>query len=90
MARADAAALQRLLPVLRQLREIKGVKEMQPGVFHARRDAFVHFHEEGGVLHADLKKPGGAGFDRFLLATPAEQRKFVDEAKLRARRLDDE
>jgi hypothetical protein len=90
MARADAEALRALLPTLRQLREIKGVKEVQPGVFHARREAFAHFHDEGGVLHADLKKPGGAGFDRFPLATPAEQRKLVDEAKLRARRLDDE
>ena len=51
MARADAEALRSLLPVLRQLREIKGVKETQPGVFYARRDAFIHFHDEGGVLH---------------------------------------
>jgi hypothetical protein len=90
MARADSEALKTLLPILRQLREIKGVKEMQPGVFHARREAFVHFHDDGGALFADLKKPGGAGFDRFALATPAEQRKLVDEAKLRARRLDDD
>ncbi len=90
MARADAVALQRLLPVLRQLREIKGVQEKQPGIFYARRDAFVHFHDVGGVLHADLKKPGGSGFDRYPLTTPAEQRKLVEDAKLRARRLDDE
>ena len=90
MARAGAEALRTLQPLLRQLREIKGVKEMQPGVFHARRDAFIQFHDEGGVLHADLKKPGGSGFDRFPLASPADQRKLVDEAKLRARRLDDD
>jgi hypothetical protein len=90
MARADGEALKTLLPLLRQLREIKGVKEMQPGVFHARRETFVHFNDDGGALSADLKKAGGAGFDRFPLATPAEQRKLVDEAKLRARRLDDD
>ena len=90
MARADAEALRALQPLLRQLREIKGVKETQPGVFYARGDAFIHFHDEGGVLHAELKKPGGSGFDRFLLLTPAEQRKLVDEARMRARRLDDE
>ena len=90
MARADSDALKTLLPLLRQLREIKGVKEMQPGVFHARREALVHFHSDGGVLFADLKKAGGAGFDRFALATAAEQRKLVDEAKLRAHRLDDD
>ena len=90
MARADTAALQTLLPLLRQLREIRGVKETQPGTFYARRDAFIHFHDQAGVLHADLKKAGGSGFDRFPLATPAEQRKLLDEAKLRARRFDDE
>jgi hypothetical protein len=90
MARAGADALRTLLPLLRQLREIKGLKETQPGTFHARRDAFMHFHDEGGVLHAELKKPGGSGFDRFALATPADQRKLVEEARLRARRFDDE
>jgi len=90
VARADAEALRTLLPLLRQLREIKGLKESQPGVFQARREAFIEFHQENGVLHADLKKPGGSGFDRFPLATPAEQRKLADEAKLRARRFDDD
>jgi hypothetical protein len=90
MARADAEALRTLQPVLRQLREIKGVTEKQPGVFYVRRDAFIHFQDEGGVVHAEMKKPGGAGFDRLPVATPAEQRKLVDEARLRARRLDDE
>ena len=86
----DAEALRPLLPLLRQLREIKGVKEIRPGEFQARRDAFIRFHDDVGVLHAELKKPGGSGFDRFPLSTPAEQRKLVDEAKLRARRLDEE
>ena len=90
MARAEAEALQKLLPVLRQLREIKGVQETRPGIFYARRDAFIHFHDEGGMLHADLKKAGGSGFDRYPLDTPAQQRKLVEEAKLRAKHLDEE
>ena len=90
MARADAEALKTLAPVLRQLREIKGVQEKTPGIFYGRRDAFIHFHVEDGALFADLKKPGGSGFDRYPLATPAEQRKLVEDAKLRARRFDDE
>ena len=90
MARADEQALKTLAPILRQLREIKGVKEKSPGIFYGRNDVFIHFHDEGGVLHADLKKPGGSGFDRYPLATPAEHRKLVEDAKLRARRFDDE
>ncbi len=90
MARAGDEALKKLLPVLRQLREIKGVQETKPGIFYVRRDAFIHFHDEGGALHADLKKAGGSGFDRYPLDTAAQQRKLVDDAKLRAKRLDDE
>ncbi len=90
MARAEADALQKLQPVLRQLREIKGVQETRPGIFYARRDAFIHFHDEAGALFADLKKAGGAGFDRYPLETAAQQRKLVDDAKLRAKRLDEE
>lgn len=90
MARADTEALKTLAPLLRQLREIKGVQEKTAGIFYGRREAFVHFHDDDGVLFADLKKAGGAGFDRYPLATPAEQRKLVEDAKLRARRFDDE
>lgn len=90
MNRAGPDALKLLLPVLRQLREIKGVQELRPGVYQVRRDAFIQFLDEGGALFAELKKPGGSGFDRLPLSTAADQRKLVDEARLRARRLDDE
>ena len=90
MAHADASALQAIQPMLRQLREIKGVREMKPGVFHIRGSAFIHFHDEGGVLHAELKKPGGSGFDRYPMDGAPQQRKFIDDARLRAGRLDDE
>ena len=90
MPRADTDALSRLAPVLRQLRDIKGVREERPGIFYARREAFVHFHEDANGLYADLKKSGGSGFDRYPLATPAQQRKLVDDTRLRAGRLEDE
>jgi hypothetical protein len=76
--------------VLRQLREIKGVRELKPGTYYLRSAAFAHFHVEDGVLLADLKKPGGSGFDRYPMDTAPRQRKFIDEARLRAARLDDE
>ena len=34
MAHADETALQRVLPLLRQLRDIKGLREMKPGIFY--------------------------------------------------------
>ena len=90
MAHADAAALQAVLPLLRQLRELPGVREKTPGSFYVAGAAFVHFHDEQGALFADLKKPGGSGFDRFPVDTPPGQRKFIDEAKRRAGRRDDD
>ena len=90
MAHADEAALQRLLPLLRHLREIKGLREMKPGIFYMKGSAFIHFHDEAGVLVADLKKAGGSGFDRYPVDTPPGQRKLVDDAKRRAGRGDDD
>ena len=90
MAHADATALQAVLPLLRQLRDIKGLREMKPGIFYCRGAAFLHFHDDAGTLFADLKKAGGGGFDRYPLDTPPAQRKLVDDARRRAGRSDDD
>jgi hypothetical protein len=90
MAHADEAALHRLLPLLRQLREIKALREMRPGIFYLKGGAFIHFHDEAGALMADLKKAGGSGFDRYALDTPTGQRKLVDDAKRRVGRNDED
>jgi hypothetical protein len=89
MAHADEAALARLLPLLRQLREIKGLREMKPGTFYLKGSAFIHFHDEAGALIADLKRARGA-FDRYPVDTPVGQRKLLDDAKRRVDRGDDE
>ena len=90
MAHADEAALQKLLPLLRQLREIKGLKEMKPGIFYLKGSAFIHFHTEAEALVADLKKAGGSGFDRYVVDAAQGQRKLVEDAKRRVGRSDDE
>jgi len=90
MAHADEAALERLLPLLRQLREIKGLREMKPGIFYLKGSAFIHFHDEAGALVADLKKAGGSGFDRYAVDSPPGQRKLVDDAKRRVNRNEDD
>ena len=89
MAHADEEALKRLLPLLRQLREVKGLKEMKPGTFYLKGSAFVHFHDEAGVLFGDLKRSRG-GFDRYAVDTPVGQRKLLDDARRRVDRGDDE
>jgi hypothetical protein len=90
MPEIDPAALAPLQAVIRQLREIKGVREVRPGVFQLRGKPFVTFRLEGTVLQAELVKSGGAGLDRMPVAEPPQQRRLVDEAKLRAKRLEEE
>jgi len=90
MAHADEAALARLLPLLRQLREIKGLREMKPGIFYLKGSAFIHFHDEAGALVADLKKASGGGFDRYPVDAAPGQRKLVDDAKRRVARQDED
>jgi hypothetical protein len=90
MAHADEAALQRVQPLLRQLREIQGLREMKPGIFYVKGSAFLHFHDEAGALVADLKKKGGAGLDRRPVEDPPGQRKLVDDAKRRVLGADED
>jgi len=89
VAHANEEALKKLQPVLRQLREIKGLREMKPGIFYLKGSAFIHFHDEAGALVADLKRARG-GFDRYPVDTPVGQRKLLDDAKRRVDRGDDE
>lgn len=90
MAHPDADALQRVLPLLRQLRDIPGVRETRPGIFHCSGAAFAQFQIEADALVAELKKPGGSGFERFPVDTAAGQRKFIDAARRRASRGDED
>lgn len=90
MTDADDTALQKVQPLLRQLREIKGLRASKPGTFQLRGAVFARFQSDADALSVELKKPGGSGFDRYPVETPPQQRKFIDEARLRASRLDDE
>jgi hypothetical protein len=90
MAAADSSTLHALLPLLRQLRDIKGVREARPGVFQLRGNPFLQFLVDAGAPVAELKKAGGSGFDRYGLETAVQQRKLIDDAKRRAARSDED
>ena len=89
MAHADAQALATVLPLLRQLRDMKGLTEKGPGIFYCKGSAFVHFHVQDGAVVADLKTTRGTGFDRYPLDTPPAQRKLLDDARRLARQDED-
>jgi hypothetical protein len=90
MGHPDAQALQPVAMLLRQLREIKGLREIKPGVYHVKGSAFLHLHDDAGTLKADLKKAAGSGWDRYAVDTPAAQRKLVEDAKRRIGRSDED
>ncbi len=76
MKHAGQGALDRLEPLLVELRMRGGLKERSRGVFYLGSKAFLHFHEHGPELFADVRSGddfecfpvGGADDRRALLA----------------------
>jgi hypothetical protein len=73
MRHARADALARLHCILRLVRATPGLREPSPGTFYRGARAFLHFHEDGPALYADIRLHGEA-FERVAVTTPAEQR----------------
>ena len=77
MKHATPSALDRLEPLLAQLRRRERLKEKSRGVFYFAGRAFLHFHEHGdGELHADIRLKGD-DFDRFDVTRAAERAKLL-------------
>jgi hypothetical protein len=74
MKHAGAGALDRLEPLLRELRERAVLKEKSRGTFYRGSRAFLHFHEHGSELFADVRLLDD--FER-MDATTAEDRKAL-------------
>lgn len=71
MKHAGAEALDRLEPLLVELRALPELRERSRGVFYRRSRAFVHFHEDPSGLFADVRV--GDEFERCRVETPDEQ-----------------
>jgi len=74
MKHAGSAALDRLEPLLAELRGRTALKEKSRGIFYRGGRAFLHFHEHGEEFYADLR--AGAEFERFP-ATSAREREAL-------------
>ena len=71
MKHAGSEALDRLEPLLAELRKIAALKERSRGVFYRSGRAFLHFHEDGKALFADMRLDGD--FQRFPATTAAHR-----------------
>ncbi len=65
MRHAGPAALDRLEPMLAELRGLGVLRETSRGVFYLKARAFLHFHEDAAGLFADIRPPGQAAFERI-------------------------
>ena len=84
MKHAGSAALDRLEPLLETLRRETRLKEKSRGTFYRAGRAFLHFHEHGDELFADIRLTDD--FER-LPATKAAERAAL--LKLVAKALGD-
>lgn len=79
MKHAGQGALDRLEPFLVRLRALPALKEKSRGTFYRGGRAFLHFHEHGDALYADLR--AADDFDRFPATSAKEQAALLKAIK---------
>jgi hypothetical protein len=80
---ATAEDLDRLEPLLAELRALPQLRERRRGSFSRGSQAFLHFHEHAGDLYVDVRLD--SKFERFRVTNGADQADFLArvEAALR-------
>jgi hypothetical protein len=79
MKHAGPKALDRLEPLLAQLRALDGFKEKSRGCFYLKGRSFLHFHEHGvDELYADIGL--GDAFERLPAMTAAQHKTILKRA----------
>jgi len=78
MKHAGSDALDRLEPVLGELRKIDGLREKKRGLFYRGSTAFLHFHEDPAGFFADMRV--GDDFERFSVNNRREIAALISRA----------
>jgi hypothetical protein len=81
MRHASHETLERLGPLLEQLRTIDGLVEKGPGVFYRRSKAFLHFHDDPAGIFADVRLRHEDSFTRLAATTRKQQSALLVEIK---------
>lgn len=77
MKHASAAALDRLEPLLRDIRKLRDLKEKSRGCFYRSGRGFLHFHEHGeDELYADVRMRSD-DFERLDVSTAARRKALL-------------
>ena len=72
--------LDRIEPLLAEMRTLDGLTEKSRGVFCRRSRACLHFHADGDDTYADVRLDGDE-FERTRVTTKAEQRALVSAVR---------
>jgi hypothetical protein len=75
MKHAGPAALDRLETTLQRLRKRRALKEKSRGVFYRGGRAFLHFHEHGDALFADVRFD--SDFERVCVTSAKERQALI-------------
>jgi len=75
MKHAGPNALDKAEPLLVELRRRAALKEISRGVFYRGSEAFLHFHEHGLELYADVRC--ARDFERFPATTTVERKALL-------------
>jgi len=67
--------LDRLEPLLAELRKLPGLRERKRGYFSRESRAFLHFHEDAGDFYVDVKLD--SKFQRMWVTSRSEQAGFL-------------
>jgi hypothetical protein len=79
MRHATAEDLDRLEPLLAELRALPQLRERKRGSFSRGSRAFLHFHEEAGDLYVDVRLD--TAFQRLRVTSDADQAAFLAKIK---------
>ena len=85
MKHAGPEALDRLEPLIEQIRAIGVFKEKSRGCFYLRSKAFLHFHEDPTGLFADVRAVDGKDFERMQVDDAAGAAALVARAAAQGR-----
>jgi len=72
MRHATPQDLERIAPLLHDLRTLDGLTERTPGVFYRRSRAFLHFHGDPDGIFADVRLRGDE-FERMPVSSRGAQ-----------------
>ena len=71
MRHAGSSTLDRIAPLLQQLRARPALHEARPGVFTLKSHAFLHFHDDPSGVFADVRL--AEGFVRLNVTSRSQQ-----------------